>query len=39
MFGHKQYLKRAFEIDPSWRLQALEDEDLKLVWDSLDLIA
>jgi tetratricopeptide (TPR) repeat protein len=31
----KEYLKRAFEIDPSWRLQALEDEDLKPLWDSL----
>jgi len=31
----KGYLKRAFEIDSSWRLQALEDEDLKPLWDSL----
>ena len=29
------YLKKAFEIDPSWRMQALEDEDLKPLWDSL----
>ena len=25
----KEYLKRAFEIDRNWRLQALEDEDFK----------
>jgi tetratricopeptide (TPR) repeat protein len=31
----KDYLKRAFAIDPNWRLQALEDEDLKPLWDSL----
>ena len=31
----KNYLKKAFEIDPNWRLQALEDEDLKPLWDSL----
>ena len=31
----KTYLKRAFEIDSSWRLQALNDEDLKPLWDSL----
>jgi tetratricopeptide (TPR) repeat protein len=31
----KDYLKRAFEIDPNWRLQALEDEDLQPLWDSL----
>ena len=31
----KNYLKRAFEIDPNWRLQALEDEDLTPLWDSL----
>jgi tetratricopeptide (TPR) repeat protein len=30
----KEYLKRAFEIDPNWRLQALEDEDLKELWES-----
>jgi tetratricopeptide (TPR) repeat protein len=29
------YLKKAFEIDSSWRLHALEDEDLKPLWDSL----
>jgi hypothetical protein len=26
---------RAFEIEPKWRLQALNDEDLKPLWDSL----
>jgi tetratricopeptide (TPR) repeat protein len=31
----KNYLKRAFEIDSNWRLQALDDEDLKPFWDSL----
>ena len=31
----KNYLKKAFEIDSSWRLQALEDEDLKLLWNDL----
>jgi hypothetical protein len=31
----KQYLKRAFEIEPNWRLQALEDKDLKPLWDYL----
>lgn len=31
----KDYLKKAFEIDSTWRLQALDDEDLKPVWDSL----
>ena len=31
----KKYLKRAFEIDPNWRLQALEDEDLEALWESL----
>ena len=30
----KNYLKRAFEIDPNWRLQALEDEDLKPLWEA-----
>jgi hypothetical protein len=30
----KEYLKRAFEIDPGWRLEALADEDLKPLWDS-----
>lgn len=31
----KNHLKKAFEIDPNWRLQALEDQDLKPLWDSL----
>ena len=31
----KNYLEKAFEIDSSWRLKALDDEDLKPLWDSL----
>jgi len=31
----KQYLKQAFRIDPNWISQALEDEDLKPLWESL----
>ena len=31
----KSYLKEAIEIDLNWRLAALEDEDLKLLWESL----
>ena len=31
----KNYLKKAFEIDLNWRIAALEDEDLKVLWDSL----
>ena len=31
----KNYLMKAFEIDPNWRLNALNDEDLKPMWDSL----
>jgi hypothetical protein len=31
----KNYLKKAFEIDLNWRMAALEDEDLKPLWDSL----
>jgi hypothetical protein len=31
----KNYLKKAFEIDLNWRLQALEDEDLKSLWNDL----
>jgi tetratricopeptide (TPR) repeat protein len=31
----KRYLKKAFEIDLNWRMAALEDEDLKPLWDSL----
>src|SRR5262249_39331662 len=31
----KSYLQKAFEIDSTWRSQALDDEDLKPLWDSL----
>src|SRR5947208_174108 len=31
----KNYLRKAFEIDLNWRMAALEDEDLKLLWESL----
>jgi tetratricopeptide (TPR) repeat protein len=31
----KNYLKKAFEIDLSWRTAALEDDDLKPLWESL----
>ena len=31
----KEYLKKAFEIDSTLRLQTLDDEDLKNLWDSL----
>jgi tetratricopeptide (TPR) repeat protein len=31
----KNYLQKAFEIDSTWRLQALDDEDLRPVWDLL----
>ena len=31
----KQYLKQAFPIDPNWISQALEDQDLKPLWDYL----
>jgi tetratricopeptide (TPR) repeat protein len=31
----KNYLRKAFEIDSNWRVAALEDEDLKRLWDSL----
>src|SRR3954470_11843354 len=31
----KCYLKKAFKIDSSWRMAALEDEDLRPLWDSL----
>jgi len=31
----KNYLEKAFEIDLNWRMAALEDEDLKLLWESL----
>lgn len=31
----KDYLKRVFESDRSWRLQALDDADLQPLWESL----
>ena len=31
----KHYLKKTFKIDLSWRMAALEDEDLKPLWESL----
>jgi len=31
----KNYLKKTFAIDSTWRLQALDDEDLRPLWDSL----
>jgi len=31
----KDYLKKAFEIDLNWRSAALEDKDLKPLWESL----
>jgi hypothetical protein len=31
----KNYLKKAVEIDSSWRIAALDDEDLQPLWDSL----
>ena len=31
----KEYLNKAFEVDSTWRLQALDDEDLRLLWDSV----
>jgi tetratricopeptide (TPR) repeat protein len=31
----KNYLKKAFKVDLNWRMAALEDEDLKPLWDSL----
>ena len=31
----KEYLRKCFEVDPDWRLQALDDEDLKPLWNSL----
>lgn len=34
----KNYLRKAFEIDLNLRIPALEDEDLKLLWDSLETI-
>jgi len=31
----KNYLKKAFELDPNCRMTPLEDEDLKPLWESL----
>jgi hypothetical protein len=31
----RKYLKKAFEIDSTCRMQALDDEDLRPLWDSL----
>lgn len=31
----KKYLKRTFELEPKWRAVALDDEDLKVLWDAL----
>ena len=35
MESAKKYLGQSFEIDLNWRLQALEDDDLKPLWDYL----
>jgi hypothetical protein len=37
LFTGREYLKKAFEIDLNWRMAALEDEDLKLLWELLDV--
>ena len=31
----QDYLKKVFEIDPSWRKAALDDEDLKPLWNAM----
>ncbi len=31
----RQYLKQACRLDPNWRSQELDDEDLKPLWDYL----
>ncbi len=31
----KVYLMQALESEPKWRLRAFDDEDLKLLWDSI----
>lgn len=31
----KDYLRKAFEIDKGWRLEALEDKDLEPLWNSI----
>jgi len=33
----KRYLKKAFVIDLNWRLAALDDDDLRPLWDSLQI--
>src|SRR5262245_3992652 len=33
----KDYLKKAFVIDLNWRLAALDDDDLRPLWDSLQI--
>jgi Tfp pilus assembly protein PilF len=33
--GAKNYLKKAFELDSSWRAKALDDPDLEPLWKSL----
>ena len=35
----RNYLKSAFEIEPNWRMMALEDEDLKPLWKCLGSVA
>jgi Tfp pilus assembly protein PilF len=31
----RNYLKKAFDLDLNWRKAALDDEDLKPLWNSL----
>jgi Tfp pilus assembly protein PilF len=31
----KNYLKKAFKLDPNCQMTALEDEDLKPLWESM----
>ena len=33
--GAKDHLKTCFDIDPSWRLTALEDQRFEALWESL----
>jgi tetratricopeptide (TPR) repeat protein len=33
--GAKNYLRKAFELDSSWRAKALDDPDLRPLWESL----
>jgi hypothetical protein len=35
----KVYLTETFDIEPRYRLLALEDEDLKPLWDTLQTVA